>query len=182
MQPVEVYEIIQKTGTFICDKEKADNVDFLESYDWLNAYLEKKDPKPKNVEYPIWAWYRFNSMEKKPDLRHSCYGRRGEKMVCIELEIPDEKVLLSDFDNWHAVLNKWWLDDSNCEEEWDANHDWFDSLPFEEQDAIMKKSWEKIFDISVFENEWRSNGKYVQAVFWELKKDYIRKVQYFTAR
>ena len=65
MQPVEVYEILKRDGVFICDKEKADNPEFLEAYDWLNKYLEKKDPKPGNVEYPIWAWFRFNSMEKQ---------------------------------------------------------------------------------------------------------------------
>ena len=182
MQPVEVYDILKRDGIFICDKEKADNIEFLEAYDWLNKYLEKKDPKPGNVEYPIWAWFRFNSMEKKPDLRHSCYGRRGQKMVCIEVEIPDEKVLLSDYDNWHYVLNKCWLDDSMCEEEWDELHDWFDALPLPKQDEIREKSWEKIFDTTIWENEWRSNGKYIQAIFWELKMENVKKVQFFTAR
>lgn len=186
MQPVEVYDILMCDGIFICDPQKAPEPTFFNAYDWLNKYLDKKDPKPAHVQYPIWAWYRFDSKEKKPDLRHSCYGYRGDKMVCIELEIPDDKVLLSDFDLWHFPLNGWFLDDcfhdGYGEEEYDKNHEWFESLSKEERQELKEKSWEQIFNVERYENDWISRGKYVQAVFWELKREYVRKVQYFTAR
>lgn len=186
MQPVEVYEELQKKLIFRCDVSKIPEPSFVEKYDWLIQYLNKKHTKPQDVDYPIWAWYRFNGKEKKPDLRHSCYGCRGEKMVCLELEIPDEHVLLSDFDLWHFPLNNWWLYD--CfkpdfgEKEWDEAHEEFAKLSKDEQIRRKEKSWERIFDIEPFENDWIVKGKYVQAIFWELKLEYVKKVQYFTAR
>ena len=79
MQPVEVYDILVKDGVFRCDPAKIPEPSFADSYGWLMDQLDKKDKKPENVQLPIWAWFRFNKMEKKPDLRHSCYG-------------PDEKI------------------------------------------------------------------------------------------
>ena len=186
IQPVEVYEILMRDGLFTCDPKKASEPTFFDAYNWLVKKLEEKYPKPKNVQYPIWAWFRFNSKEKKPDLRHSCYGPRGEKMVCLELEVPDEKVLLSDFDLWHFPLNNWWLDDcfhdGYYEEDYDKNHKWFKSLSEDEQRKEKEKSWEQIFNIEPYENDWISRGKYVQAVFWVLKKEYVKKAKRFTAR
>lgn len=186
MQPVEVYDILMRDGIFTCDPEKVPEPSFCDRYAWLNKKLDEKDKKPSEVDYPIWAWYRFDSKEKKPDLRHSCYGMRGDKMVCLELEVPDEKVLLSDFDLWHFPLNNWWLDDcfhpGYGDDESDKAHEWFNGLTKEEQQVEKEKSWEQIFNIEPFENDWIARGKYVQAVFWELKKEYVKKVQYFTAR
>lgn len=49
---------------------------------------------------PIWFWF-----SPKPDLRHRAHLPRGEQAVRLELELPRETVLLSDFDTWHCVLN-----------------------------------------------------------------------------
>ena len=187
MQPIEVYDILMQDGVFVCYPSKVCEPSFLDRYGWLNNKLNEKDPKPNNVQYPIWAWYRFDGKEKKPDLRHSCYGTRGEKMVCMELEVPDDKVLLSDFDLWHFPLNNWWLDpelfkDEYSEEEYDKNHEWFKGLGKEEQQKEKEKSWEQIFNIEPFESDWIARGKYVQGVFWELRREYVKKVWRFTAR
>jgi hypothetical protein len=186
MQPIDVYDILMRDGVFTCDHNKVGEPSFLDRYWWLNKQLDKKDPKPESVEYPVWAWYRFDGKEKKPDLRHSCYSYHGDKMVCIELEIPDEKVLLSDFDLWHFPLNDWWLYDcfypNYGEKEYDKDHEWFKNLSPEEQQVEKEKSWERIFNIEPFESDWIARGKYVQAVFWELKKEYVKKAQFFTAR
>ncbi len=186
MQPVEVYDILLKDGVFRCDPSKIPEPSFVDAYGWLIDQLEKRDKRPDNVQLPTWAWFRFNKKEKKPDLRHSCYGARGEKMVCLEIEISDEKVLLSDFDLWHFPLNNWWLD--NCfvpdytEEMYDKSHEWFDGLDKEQQQIEKEKSWHQIFNIEPFENDWIARGNYVQAIFWELRLENVKKVQYFTAR
>ena len=186
MQPVEVYDILVKDGVFRCDPAKIPEPSFADSYGWLMDQLDKKDKKPENVQLPIWAWFRFDKMEKKPDLRHSCYGTRGDKMVCLEIEIPDEKVLLSDFDLWHFPLNNWWLDDcfrpDYNEEDYDKAHEWFDSLSKEQQEIEKEKSWHQIFNIEPYDSYWIARGNYVQAIFWELRLENVKKVQYFTAR
>ena len=186
MQYRHVLDVLEKDGVYRTDAALIDMPEFLVPYDWLCNKLNEKSPKPDNVQYPIWAWFRFNSKEKKPDLRHSCYGHRGDEMVCIELEIPDEYVLLSDFDLWHFVLNKWWLYDcfrpSYCDEDNEVDEAWFKSLTKEQQEIEKEKSWERIFNIEPFENDWIARGQYVQAVFWELRKEWVVKTQNFIAR
>ena len=34
---------------------------------------------------------------------------KGERGVRLELQVADDRVLLSDFDLWHYVLNYWYL-------------------------------------------------------------------------
>ena len=187
IQPVEVWEEMQKTGCYICDPAKADLLSeddgFVRGYNWLIKQMETKiGPRPNDVKYPVWAWHTRNWLHKKPDLRETGYGTRGRKCVCLEIEKPDEDVLLSDFDAWHAVLNKWYLDDSANEAEWELIHEWFDGLPIETKNRIKEESWQKIFDISPYQSDWRDNGRYVQATFWKLNLDEVKKVQYFTCR
>lgn len=183
MQPVEILDIIEKEGVFRCNPELSEyGTDFSDAYSWLIQKMDEKIPRPEGCVLPVWAWHTRYWKHKKPDLRNIGLGMKGEKSVCIEIEIPDEEVLLSDFDEWHFVLNDSWIDDSNCEEEWEKMHDEFDALPFSEQERLKKESWNKIFDITPFENDWRRNGEFVQATFWEIKKENVKKVQFFTAR
>ena len=80
------------------------------------------------------------------------------------------------------MLNKWYLDDSKNEEEWTKILEEYDAKPFDERESLMIKSWDKIFNIDIFEiiddegNTWVSNGKNVQATFWKIKKEYVKKV------
>ena len=187
VQPVEVWDILQKQGYFICNPEKSDYIStdwgFKEPYDWLVNQMELRIGKrPHRVQYPIWAWHTRNWQHKKPDLRTIGLGKKGEKSVCIEIEIPDNQVLLSDYNAWHYVLNKWWFDDSLSEEDWEKKHEWFDSLPYTIQNKIREKSWERIFNITPFKNDWVSNGRYIQATFWILYLKDVKNIRYFTAR
>lgn len=183
MQPIKVWEKIEKDGVFHCDEKLSENnEDFKESYAWMVEQMDKRMKHPNKCVLPVWAWHTYNWENKKPDLRESGFGNPKERCVCLELEIPDEEVLLSDFNAWHYVLNHSWFDDSKNEEEWDKLHEWFDNLPGEEREKLRIESWQKIFNVEPYEDEWSTNGRYVQAVFWELKKDHVKKVQFFTAR
>ena len=89
---------------------------------------------------------------------------------------------MSDFENWHCVLNKSYCDESQSEDEWNHIMEWYDSLPAEEARQVALESWDNIFNIEKYENEWRKNGYYVQAVFWEIKAENVIDVRYFTAK
>ena len=54
---------------------------------------------------PRWAWYKYDETKYRPDLRYSGYLKKGVKGVMIEFEESFENVLLTDFDEWHLVLN-----------------------------------------------------------------------------
>ena len=178
-QPAAIWDLLQTKGFYRCDSSQID-LDFREAYDWLAGKMKERiGQPPKGVEYPVWAWYIQNWKHVKPDLRRErwCYGNGGELFACIEIEVPDEDVLLSDFDNWHCVLNRYLVPET--EEEDEQQDAYYETLPEDEKRSYMEKNWERIFDITPFENGWTSRGKWVQAVFWELKKEQIRKVRFF---
>jgi hypothetical protein len=184
MQPVEVYEQIKKDGYYKFDSTKAENYkDFKNSYSWLEQQMNIRGIiKENSCDGLVWAWHTYNKKHKKPDLRHSGFGYKDEESVCLEIEKPDDKVLLSDYDLWHYVLNGWWLDKSTCEKEWDKNHEWLNTLDTSERNRIIEESWKDIFNIYYYESDWILRGAYVQATFYGLELEDIKKVQYFKCR
>jgi hypothetical protein len=188
IQPVEWYEDLQRNGYVYCKEKLSENLEdepFVNAYNWLIKEMYKRginNPNPCLIKYPLWAWHTYDWKHKKPDLRNSGFDRRGRKCVCLEIDIPDNQVLLSDYNAWHGVLNRWYLDDSNNEEEWEEIQNRFDKLPCAKRNKLMENSWQKVFDITPYESDWKSRGGYVQATFWFLRIDQVRKVQYFTTR
>lgn len=188
IQPVEVLEEINRLGYYICNPKKAmyisdKEVNFKSSYDWLIIEMEKRIGKrPNGVSYPVWAWHTRDWQYKKPDLRQAGYDTPGTKCVCIELEVPDSEVVLSDYDVWHFILNDWYFDNSMNEEEWDSKHKYYDRLSPEKKLEKKLKSWQGVFNITPYESDWFCRGRYIQATFWVLKSSYIKKVQYFVAK
>ena len=74
---------------------------------------------PDGVNYPIWAWHTVDWKHQKPDLAKTEFRKKGNQ-VCIELEMPEDKVLLSDEEMWHFVLNDYFIGDSENEEDFDV--------------------------------------------------------------
>lgn len=108
VQPVEAINIIEKTGAFTCDETKSDK-DFRKAYEWIAKEMDKRQiTHPKDLTLPLWAWHTRDWKHKKPDLRNIGLGTPGEKSVCIEFEIDDLQVLLSDFFAWPFCF-KWWF-------------------------------------------------------------------------
>ncbi|MDU5081494.1 DUF3841 domain-containing protein [Tissierella carlieri] len=190
IQSIDIWEKLKEEKIVTCDEKlasylKDEDYSFLEQYNWIRNKMINKigDSSYKSNIYPIWGWYIYKGQHKKPDLRRSAHGPSGEQMACIELEIPDKKVLLSDFDLWHYVLNNWYIGDSGNEDELDAEWEWLDSLPKEERQDLIEKSWDKIFNIKeCLNNEIYSSGEYIQGTFWELRLDEVKKVQIFKVR
>ena len=151
-------------------------------YDWLVRQMKKHiGMPPERVTYPVWAWYQYEGKRSKPDLRRERwgYGLKGDRYVCLEIDVPDQDVLLSDFDAWSIILLHGLL--SETEEEDNRLNAQYDGLPAEEQLAMKEANWEKAFDLTPVCNEWMRRGDTIQATFWELKKEYIKKVRWFTA-
>lgn len=183
-QTVAVYENLIKTGIHYCDENKIRDFEWWKrAYDWFAEKMaERVGAPPANVKYPIWLWYKWNARHRKPDLRsRSSFGPKGQNMVMLEVEIPDDKVVLSDFDNWHYVLNNSYsYSMAHSEKEFDEIDERLDSLPEDERQIEIEKSWDSIFDITPFKNEFTENGTWVQATTWELKSEYIIKAFPFT--
>ena len=184
IQPPEILKIIEETGSFICDKNKSFyGEDFKNPYKWMIKHMDLHCiPRPDDVSLPIWAWHTWNWKHKKPDFRMLGLGIRGKKYVCIELDIPDNEVLLSDFDSWHCVLNDSYNNPGKTENEWKELEERYESLNPVYQRMCKHLSWVDIFDVTPFDNGFCCIGKYIQAVFWEIKKENIISVKEFIAR
>ena len=181
MQTRDVWESLQRTGVYRTDTALCWMAEELpHAYSWLAREMTKRvGPPPQGVDYPVWAWYMQNGRHKKPDLRSERwgYGPGDEDYCCIELEIAPQRVLLSDFDVWHSVLNNGLISDT--EEEDVALEAFHESLADAEKTAYKEKNWERVFDISPLNNNWTTRGEWVQATFWELRREDVRAVRFF---
>ena len=181
MQTRQTWDDLQRTGVYRTDTALCWMAEELpHAYSWLAREMTKRvGPPPQGVDYPVWAWYMQNGRHKKPDLRSErwCYGPGDEDYCCIELEIAPQRVLLSDFDVWHSVLNNGLISDT--EEEDVALEAFHASFSDEEKTAYKEKNWERVFDISPLNNNWTTRGEWVQATFWELRREDVRAVRFF---
>ncbi|WP_400247474.1 DUF3841 domain-containing protein [Niallia sp. JL1B1071] len=164
-QAVEVVNNLNKKGFLTGNGEFVDK-DFLPSYKWMIEQMDKRINN--NGLMPIWLW------ATKPNLSEEGHFNKGTKAVCLTVEIPENKVLLSDFDAWHCVLN-----DGFCmisEEE--------DRL-FEQGKLTITKeqSWERIFHIAKLRNSemWNNGDQIVQGVTSVIQKEQILNIEYFIA-
>jgi hypothetical protein len=183
IQPESLYEQLKVEKVLHCNPAFTDE-DFRQAYDWLTRQMAVCiGSPPEGVLYPFWAWHTIDGLHQKPDLRRSEYKAYNDNPVCLELEIPDNKVLLSDFDGWHMVLNNLYYLDYIDEEKADLEDAWLDSLPPGEQTSVKMKSWEKIFDVYLpNKDSGDDEGLYIQATFWELRLDQVVSLRHFKGR
>ena len=182
IQPEIIYEMILEQGVYRCDYSKSYMKEWKIQYDWLvNQMINRIGERPSGVSYPVWAWYKWEGIRNRPDLKSERWGEgwKRERLVCMEIDIPEKDVLLSDFDAWSIIL----LDSliSYSEEEYEDLEKIYKRLSPKQQKIMKEKNWEKTFDISLFENEWICRGSSVQATFWELKREQIKKVTSYDA-
>lgn len=144
--------------------------DFPSAYDWMVEQMRRRiGEPPEGVHFPVWAWYQWEGMRRRPDMRsHRRWGKKGQPIVLLTIDVPNDMVLLSDFDMWHCVLNDSYLPL--------AESDDIDN-PTEE---VKRKSWERIFNVDIITAYW-DFPKWTQATFWELKREWVKKAEYFVS-
>jgi len=183
VQPLELYEKLKRDGVLHCDielSECAGERAILAAYDWMCEQMRNRiELPPKGARYPFWAWHTVDWKHKKPDLRRREFRNRCRPAVCLELEIPENQILLSDMENWHVVLNDGFFCCSNSQADYDRVNAWFEALPPDRQQDAKLKSWENIFDITPAATDWLIKGRYIQATFWELNLNQIVSVRHF---
>ena len=179
----EVYQILMSEGVFRCDSTKIrDPVYLKDAYSWLASRMAAKiGEPPPGVQFPVWAFYQWEGERKKPDLRRERWGNgwKGDRYVCMEIDVPDEEVVLTDFDLWISVMGGHLI--SYTEKEDEELEKEYEALPDQEKKAFMEKNWDRIFDVTPLDNGWVLRGDSIQATFWELKKEYLKKVRFFTS-
>ena len=138
-------------------------VDYKIAYDWLYKQFKKR---VKNYDgNPLWWGYL-----KRPDLR--VYRRYCcEKMVLIELDIPDNLLLKSNFYLWECAIcdagifkslkefNAYYKDEKN----------WTSKVKKQKQ-KIKEKSWDIIFEESLPKSKWLEEYE----IKWQVNFEYLK--------
>lgn len=163
-QSPEVYETIMTYGVHHADIERG-SYEFKNAYDWMVEQMSERIPAGKTPGYPVWVWYKWDGKNIRPDLRRMEFRDREEDMYLLELEIPDNEVLLSDFDAWHAVLNDSIISEDEAEIDW-----YYDEATPEEQEKFKERNW-----LLVFETD---DSDYVQGCLWEIRKENVKNAKY----
>lgn len=142
--------------------------DFRFPYDWIAEQMRRRiGPAPAGVSYPVWAWYQWEGVRKRLDMRtHRRWTTKGTPIVLLTIDVPDALVLLSDFDTWHIILSDGYLP------LWDSD----DREEYTEEEKI--RSWENVFCWTEITDLWDAQ-KTTQATFWELKREWVIKAEHF---
>lgn len=175
IQTPDVWNTLQTSGIFRATKATAEYLQtsedkeiFAPAYEYMTDFMLLKGvDKPLkynfNLNTPIWAWYLHNGkhfvdlrMETRVNYKGTC---------CIELEIPTENVLLSGYETWHYVLNKWYLPENY----WDS-----ESADDEHSFKEIEKSWQRCFSPEFLRHE-----TFIQATFFEMRLKWVKNVRFF---
>lgn len=154
---------------------------FRPAYRWMMDQMGRRIPE-YGGGYPIWFWFA-----PKPDLRHSGHLARGDRALRIELDLPRNLVLLSDFETWHCVLNRWHLSSSSGESRaWDRKVrglDQFRSRLPEPLESELRATWDRIFDLELV-NRTRHWGPvdHIQGIVERVLLSQVCDVREFVAR
>lgn len=170
IQPKAIVTMLRNQQTFFCEKDKCafQEEPFQKAYAWMRTQMIRKLGVPeKSDAYPIWLYYLWDKENNYTPDEESDFD------YLITLEIPEERVLLSDFDLWHDVLNNMFCGVERNEEEYDKNREYLDSLSHEERQKKIEASWQNIFDITPFHNDFISIGNYVQGCTWCIRPEDI---------
>ncbi len=81
----------------------------------------------------------------------------------------DEKVVLSDFDMWHCILNDDYLPLTVSDDKDEFTND------------EKTFSWNNVFKYDIETDLWNT-PKSTQATMWEIKKEWVLKVEHFVSR
>lgn len=150
---------------------------WVPAYRWMaQAMRLRLGNPPLRHQMPIWVWCQWRGASRaRPDLRTRGHLPPGTPGVRLELELDESRLLRSDFELWHYVLNGWYLPDSPADE-----RD-FDARPDRPR---VEPSWQRIFDLDRRDRRYMAGreSKSIQGVIWELRPDDVRGATDFVAR
>jgi hypothetical protein len=193
IQPLWVFEQLAAGQPFHSKPEFAANPrdefdeGMLAAYAWLGQEMDQRCTlrRPPEARFPVWAWHTwYGTRRRKPDLRFSDVRAHAaaEPQVLLTLEIPDEVVLLSDFDAWHHVLNRWYLDTESETDNFEgrckaAGLNAYSGATL--ADAALEqeraKTWQAVFELGKVRDILKAKPEQVstQATFWEIRPEYV---------
>ena len=178
VQSIDVYEQVMSTGDYSVNLDHPESFGgiFKEAYAWLRGKAVERG-LVDNGRGMIWSWYRRGALHRKPDVRTlRKTNMPGRQWCCLTLEVPDDKVLLMDSDQWNSRLNGSPCTTAEEEamdlEEFSRHLDAIWALPEEDRRKYTESTWDLIFDTS--------RATWIEAIFFGLDRSMIKDVQFFT--
>lgn len=160
---------------------------WLDAYSWMRDELAKYHAPTSMSQVPLWGWYQWRSSEnRRPDLRslRHHWGPAGDHAM-IECEVPEDQVLISDYDAWHVPLNDWYVSENEQDEENFkaelAAHGWSTGEPIPDRlKERQRQSWKNVFVSNP--NHPAHNTSSLQTCFWEISLEQVVSSRMFTSR
>lgn len=115
-QPWEVVKrSFDENGVYLPDASMgpwADDLDFMDSYEWMSECMDSHGiANESGTDGIVWAWAKFTDGHGNgtlgPPVGSNEFDYESNDLLYLRMGI--DRVLLSDFDAWHIVLN-------NCSE------------------------------------------------------------------
>lgn len=188
----EAYEELLNKKVLICNDEKLVDQDLIDSYKWLIIEMNNRIINPDNIKYPLWAWYQaHNKNKKKPDMRYKEYYNSLDPndIYRIEFIVDRSKVLLSDFNLWHYILNQMIICDTILEEDNIENiYPDFYKIHYNDKPKEIRKiisdTWIKIFNLEYSKNHYHNYqaDQVIQGCVWNIHLDQVTKIDKFKNR
>lgn len=175
-QHESVYETIEKTGRYVAKRafveKELDRHAYLmvKVYDMLGRFSPNLAFRPKDAEIPVWF------VTKESDVMLNQPG-----FVILTMEIPNEVVAMINIAKWGAIMNYSYLPKDARDGE--AHVEKMKRYGTSDSQAVMSQfyphlkreieaSWSRLFDDQVQLGNDQAYG-----TVWELKKEWILKVQ-----
>jgi len=153
-----------------------DSTYFKIAYDWMKESMDSAGlPGRKPGITPWWCWISLWGERVKPSAEGSQPGD-----VLLELSLPKDQLLLSDFYMWHAPLNYWCMLDEPESTQFEAelaaaDLSLYDDVPVPEPfHSRVQAGWNQIFSLDL-KNDFTYDfeAKTIQGVFWSLRPEFV---------
>ena len=172
IQPLSIWVDIKTHGRFCADLDRSTllhnrngKLDFeqgLYAYKWMIKQYKKRTGH--NIKTAIWCWKKYNG---KADLFNIGMHKYSDNQAMIKMDVPDDLVLLSNFEDWNSCLNYDYIGET--EEDTEGFYGWCDMLKGDDHNQMVTDSWKCIFQVD--------HAKYIQAIIPYIDKKWIKEAQ-----
>lgn len=174
IQKQDAFDSFEKNGVLNGDWRRIVDKSFLEPYKWMAQQMVIRGimPKPKSF---LWAWHTYCAKFPKPDFRTTDFKnqlKHAKTLYRITLDIPESKVLLSNFELWHFVLSNSYIPEN--EDDWERAYPSCDICTISKEEIEI--SWQKIFDLELHKKD-KDPG--IQACIPYISMDWVKKIDRF---
>ncbi|MDG1581011.1 DUF3841 domain-containing protein [Pseudomonas sp. GOM6] len=169
----EAWAQLQVAGELVCPESfAAPGEEFQTAYSWMRQQMTAAGVLPPGEGLsPWWVWVQRAGGHSAPYLEDLA-GVRAP--VVLELALPASDLVLSCFDAWHAVLNRWFLYQDQAEsDEFEA----LEAAGSPDAESRLRHSWLNVFDLGhLYGDATPLSARSVQGCIWALRLDQVTRV------